>query len=95
MIEHNSLRINEEEKLCYIDDEPIKLTKTEYNTIIFLMSNPNKVFSREELIENIWTTKVSNRAVDTTITRLRGKLKDYGKNIYTRLGFGYGFSTKI
>lgn len=95
MIEHNTLKINEEEKLCYINDEPVTLSKSEYNTILFLMSNPNKVFTREELIENIWTSTVTNRAVDTTIARLRSKLGDYSKNIYTRLGFGYGFTTKI
>ena len=86
------ITINEEEKLCYIDDKPINLTKNEYNTILFLMNNPNKTFSRQELIENIWKdNSISERAVDVTITRLRKKLGDDGKQIYTRTGWGYGY----
>lgn len=85
------IKINEEEKLCYIDDKPIELTKSEYNTILFLINNPNKTFSRQELIENIWNKPTSERAVDVTITRLRKKLGEYGKSIYTRTGWGYGY----
>lgn len=87
------ITINDEEKLCYIDDEPIELTKNEYNTILFLINNPNKTFSRQDLIDNIWKGSVSERAVDVTITRLRKKLGEYGKNIYTRTGWGYGYKT--
>ena len=56
------IEINDEEKLCYINDEPIELTKNEYNTIFFLINNPNKTFSRQELIDNIWKKDMSERA---------------------------------
>lgn len=85
------IRINKDEKLCYVDDISIKLTKSEYNIIEFFLENPNKIFSREELIEATWKGKVSDRAVDTAISRLRKKLGDYGKCIVSRIGFGYGF----
>lgn len=95
MIEFNILKVNEDEKLCYINNESIKLTKTEYLLITFLLKNRNKIFSREELIEAAWSEPVTSRAVDTAISRLRGKLGDYGKHIITRPGFGYGFKEEV
>lgn len=91
MLEYKTLQINEDEKLCYIDGEAIHLSKSEYLLLTFLLKNRNKIFSREELIESAWTEPVTVRAVDTAISRLRGKLGDYGKHIETRPGFGYGF----
>lgn len=85
------LTINTDEKLCYIKGEALKLTKSEYNVLNFLLENRNKIFSREELIEAAWAEPVTVRAVDTAMSRLRKKLGEYGKHIVTRLGFGYGF----
>lgn len=87
----NELKINSDEKLCYIKNEAINLTKSEYNLLTFLLQNRNKIFSREELIEIAWKEPVSGRAVDTAFSRLRKKLGEYGKYIVTRQGFGYGF----
>lgn len=95
MIIFQELKINEDEKLCYIKNEVIKLTKSEYNILVFLLTNRNKIFSREKLIEAAWTESVTVRAVDTAMSRLRRKLGEYGKHIITRLGFGYGFKENI
>ena len=84
------LTINTDEKLCYIKGEALKLTKSEYNVLNFLLENRNKIFSREELIEAAWAEPVTVRAVDTAMSRLRKKLGEYGKHIVTRLGFVYG-----
>lgn len=89
------LTINTDEKLCYIKKEALKLTKSEYNVLSFLLENRNKIFSREELIEAAWTEPVTTRAVDTAMSRLRKKLGEYGKHIITRLGFGYGFKENL
>ena len=47
----------------------------------------------KELLEKIWNNidGVSNRTIDTNITRLRKKIGNYGNCIVTRLGYGYGF----
>lgn len=95
MIIFQELKINDDEKLCYIKNKAIKLTKSEYNVLNFLLNNRNKIFSREELIEKAWTEPVTIRAVDTAMSRLRKKLGEYGKHIVTRLGFGYGFKENI
>lgn len=54
------------------------------------MENKNKVHSRREILNNVWNSKVSLRTVDTTISRLRKKMKDLSRYLTTRLGFGYG-----
>ena len=90
MITFKDLIVDTDRKTCYIEDKEILLTKTEYNLLLFLVSNKNKIFTRKELAKSVWDVPVSNRAVDTTVSRLRKKLKGIGKNLVTRGGFGYG-----
>lgn len=96
-IQFKNLKINLDEKTCFLDDTEIRLTKMEFNLLVFLLSNRNKVFSQQELIQSVWgeTAKITNRAVDTTISRLRKKLMDLSKHVITRLGFGYGFKEDL
>lgn len=84
------LKLNLDIKVCTIQDEEINLTKNEFNLLEFFIKNKNKIFSRREIINNVWSSKASLRTVDTTISRLRKKMKDLGKYLKTRLGFGYG-----
>ena len=95
MTNFKDLVINSDEKLCYLKGNPIKLTKSEYNILSFILNNRNKIFSREELINNAWKEHVTNRAVDTAISRLRKKIGEYSTNIVSRIGFGYGFIENI
>ena len=96
MIQFKNLIVNLDEKTCTLNDTEIKLTKTEFNLLVFLLSNRNKIYSRKELMQNVWQeTTVTGRAVDTTIARLRKKLGDISKHIITRLQFGYGFKEDI
>ena len=84
----NKLRIDTEAKLCYIEDNVVNLTKIEYELLLFLLNNKNKIFSRQELVNEVWKTKVSLRAVDAAISRIRKKVGQ--SYIKTRQGFGYG-----
>ena len=96
-IQFQNLTVNLDEKICILDDIEIKLTKTEFNLLVFLLSNRNKIYSRKELMQYVWDpdVTVTGRAVDTTISRLRKKLKNIGRHIITRLGFGYGFKEDL
>lgn len=85
------LRIDRNEKMCYINGEPLNLTPTEYGLIYFYLTHRNRIYSREEIIRNVWGVEVSNRTVDANMARLRKKLGEYGNHIHTRTGFGYGF----
>ncbi len=88
-----SMRIDRNGKTCYLNNEPVALTRTEFDILLFFLSHRNRIYSREEIIKQVWPgdVVVTNRTIDTNITRLRRKLGEYGSNIVTRLGFGYGF----
>lgn len=92
-ITYRNLRVDRNEKVCYINAAPIKLTKTEYEILMFFLTHRNRIYTRDEIIHHVWPgdVVVTNRTIDTNITRLRKKLCEYGDNIVTRLGFGYGF----
>lgn len=90
---YRGLRLDHNSKQCYVNNEPVNLTKTEYELLTFLLTHRNSIYTRKELLEKIWNNAddVSNRTIDTNITRLRKKLGEYGSCITTRLGYGYGF----
>lgn len=79
-------------KECLVDGKKVKLTKTEFELLEFLMTNRGRIYSRDEIVHRIWNdVVVLERTIDVNITRLRSKLGTYGSYIITRLGFGYGF----
>lgn len=88
-----TLRIDRNDKICYLDNHDIQLTRTEFDLILFFLTHRNRIYSRGEIIQHVWgdDVVVSDRTIDTNITRLRKKLGEYGINIVTRQGFGYGF----
>lgn len=92
-----TLRVDRNEKTCYLNGEPVTLTKTEFEILMFFLTHRGRIYSREEIIREVWPEDVvvSNRAIDTNITRLRKKIEPYGNNIITRLGFGYGFKETV
>ncbi|MGN0213764.1 MAG: response regulator transcription factor [Muribaculaceae bacterium] len=96
-IDFKGLHIHRKNKQCTIDDEPIRLTKTEFELLQFFISNPNCIYTRKEIITKIWGSndEVTERAIDTNITRLRKKIGNYGKYLTTRLGYGYGFQSQL
>lgn len=76
-----------------VDGEETPLTKKEFEILRLLLENRGNVFSREEILSRVWKDEVYvlDRTIDVNITRLRKKIGRYGKNIVTRLGFGYCF----
>lgn len=75
-----------------LENREINLPKKEFELLYFLAQNPNKVFSREDLLQNIWGTDVYvlARTVDVHIRKVREKIgEDY---ITTVKGVGYKFS---
>ncbi|MFV0483989.1 MAG: response regulator transcription factor [Bacteroidales bacterium] len=88
-----TLTINKQEHIVTVDSKEIKLTKTEFEILLYLAQNDGKIMSREDIMLKVWTDKVfvTDRTVDVNITRLRKKIAPYGKNIITKQGYGYGF----
>ncbi len=92
VLQMDGLLLDMDLKQCYVDGKLVKLTKTEFELLAFLMSNPGKIFSRDEIVVRVWDDViVLDRTIDVNITRLRSKIGQYGAYIITRLGFGYGF----
>lgn len=95
-IAHESLVIDAGRKKASVDGKETPLTKKEFEILSLLLQNKGRVFSREEILDRVWTDEVYvlDRTVDVNITRLRKKIGKYGKNIVTRLGYGYCFETE-
>ena len=77
----------------HMDGTPLALTKKEFEILALLLSNRGRIFSREEILHQVWSDEVIvlDRTIDVNITRLRRKIGVYGDHIVTRLGYGYGF----
>jgi len=90
---YETLTMQLDNKKVLLDGQEIPFTKKEYEILKLLLENMNRVFTREEMLSRIWSDEVVvlDRTVDVNITRLRKKIRPYGKQIVTRLGYGYCF----
>ena len=92
------LTINPENYQVCKHDKPIDLTQREYELLTFLASHPGKVYSRIDLMEQVWNYEYVGddvRTVDVTVRRLREKIEDDPASpalILTRRGVGYYFA---
>ncbi|MBQ5739395.1 MAG: response regulator transcription factor, partial [Oscillospiraceae bacterium] len=92
------LSINTENYQVYKNGKPIDLTQREYELLTFLASHPDKVYSRVDLMEQVWNYGYIGddvRTVDVTVRRLREKIENdpaSPRYILTRRGVGYYFS---
>lgn len=94
-LQYETLSIDTVGKKAYIAGKDISLTKKEFEILYALLKNPNKVFSREDLLKRVWSDDVyvTDRTVDVHINRLRRKIEPYDRNVVTRLGYGYCFES--
>ncbi len=91
-----SIVVDQNEVQVYNSDKPVELTLREYNLLVYLMLKPGFVFSREQLLNQVWGYDYigDDRTVDVTVRRLREKLEqDPAKPYYikTKRGIGYYF----
>lgn len=92
LIEFNGLRIDRTSYTVTVNGREISLPKKEFELLYFLANNPNKVLTRDELLQHIWGTDVYvvARTVDVHIRKVREKIGD--DYIGTVKGVGYKFS---
>ena len=91
-----SIRLDLDSRNAWRGSEQVDLTAKEFDVIEFLMRNPNRVYSRENLLDTIWAYEYRSdiRTVDVHIRRLREKLEANPaepKHIMTKWGVGYYF----
>lgn len=93
VVSYKGLVLSAKNRTCMVDGAEVKMPKKEFEILLKLISNRGQVFTRAELLNEIWPDEVVvlDRVVDVNITRIRQKVGIYGKNIVTRSGYGYGF----
>ena len=86
-----SISINTDTREVFVNGEEVKLTFKEYELLVFLVENGNKVVSRDELLNKIWGYEYTGetRTIDIHIKTLRQKLGTAGDYIKTIRGMGY------
>ncbi|MGD0340191.1 MAG: response regulator transcription factor [Bacteroidales bacterium] len=87
------IELDSERKRLVIEGELIDLTKKEFEILSLLIRNPGKLYSREDILDLIWTREVivTSRTVDVNIARIRTKLGKYGTYLKNKTGYGYYF----
>lgn len=90
---YKSLEINFDTKKVMVNNVEAQLTRKEYMILVLLVQSPQRFFTREQILSQVWDddTYVIERSVDVHIARLRKKLGTIGENIINRTGFGYSF----
>jgi two-component system alkaline phosphatase synthesis response regulator PhoP len=91
------LKLNLVTKDLELKGESIILTKKEFEILGLLMQHPQKVFTRKEILDEVWKNEsyVLERTVDVHVARLRKKLDEYGAYITNRSGYGYTFNDSV
>ncbi len=91
-----SLTIDEDAHEVFIDKKPIGLALKEYNILLKLVSMPGRVFTREQLLDDIWGYDYVGdiRTVDSHVARLRTKLGDWG-NRHLKTVYGTGYKIEV
>jgi DNA-binding response OmpR family regulator len=97
MIEHGTLRINQQTREVFCKHNLVDLTATEFDLLYHLMKHPNQVFSRAQLLESVWGYQHSGyeHTVNSHINRLRAKVEVDAANpdyVQTVWGVGYKFN---
>ena len=90
------MKVDTDSRRVFIDEKEVNLTVKEFDLLELLMNNPNKVYSREKLLNDVWGYEYLGdvRTVDVHVRRLREKIEktpSEPKFIHTKWGVGYYF----
>lgn len=90
------ISFNSEENIIYCRKSELHLTNLEKKVLTYMMLKPEKSYSREELLENIWgySDSVESRVVDELLRRIRKKLSSASSAVYIETIWGYGYRIK-
>jgi len=85
------LILDERTSQCILDNTPIELTRKEFRLLFHLLSAPNRIFTREQLMNEIWgyDSESYDRTVDTHVKRIREQVLSPDFEIVTVRGLGY------
>lgn len=97
VVQYRGLTVDKARYVVLVDEKEIEMPPKELELLFFLASHPNRVFTREQLLENVWGYDFygESRTVDVHVKRIREKIespdKDVNWQIKTVWGVGYKF----
>lgn len=96
-ISFDGLRINQSTYEVYLDDKKIEMPPKEFELLYFLAKNTNKVFTRDQLLDEIWGYEFfgDSRTVDVHIKRIREKVEREDKNWHLKTVWGVGYKFEV
>lgn len=94
IVKAGALKIDLQAKLVFVDGLSVVFSKKEFEVLTLLATHPGRIFSREDMIAELWKEApyVLERTVDVHIARIRAKLGDHKNYITNRSGYGYTFN---
>ncbi len=93
MIKAGGLRIDLSRKTVHVDGVAVAFSKKEFELLSLLASHPGDIFSRDDIIAELWKDApyVLDRTIDVHIARIRSKISPYKNYLTNRTGYGYVF----
>ena len=97
--ENEAVRLDKDGRRAFIEGREVSLTAKEFELLEFLMNHPNKIYSRDKLLHEVWGEDYPGdvRTVDVHIRRMREKIEtnpSEPKYLHTKWGVGYYFDIK-
>ena len=94
-----ALKVDCDSRRVFLNEKEVNLTAKEFDLLELLMNHPNKVYSREKLLNDVWGYDYPGdvRTVDVHVRRLREKIESKPsepKYIHTKWGVGYFFQNQ-
>jgi DNA-binding response OmpR family regulator len=95
LLEFQNIKINMEERLVLINNQPVELNRKEFEILVFLMMNKNRIASKSAIAENIWGDYMDQSDdfdfIYSQIKNLRKKLRDCGAIVDIGAVYGMGY----
>ena len=93
------IRVETQERQVFVIDNPVDLTRKEYDLLLFLLTNRNRVLTRETIAEHLWGDDADQMDsfdfIYSHVKNLRKKLTDSGANDYLKAVYGVGYKLSM
>lgn len=95
-LHYGDIRYSATENAIFYGTAPVSLTQTELRLLSYMMKQPEKAYSREELLSAVWgfDSEVETRVTDETLRRIRKKLLQAGSTVSISTIWGFGYKLK-
>lgn len=95
-LHYGDIRYSATENAIFYGASPVSLTQTELRLLSYMMKQPEKAYSREELLSAVWgfDSEVETRVTDETLRRIRKKLLQAGSTVSVSTIWGFGYKLK-